>query len=176
MGTSKRVELTMGCYLLVLLVAGLASAHEYFPEKCPEFQPMQGFDWDQFSNGVWYVTQKFATRSTTALQRKGWAGPRVQVHRQAVRCQRGSACQDERPLPSQPDWRGQLRGVGHRLLKLRAHLHLSRDRSLHHHGPPEVLLYLAEGCRGGRSDHRQVDRAAGLPSPRQQPRPTRSSR
>merc|ERR1712107_723291 len=76
---------------------------------------MQGFDWDQFSNGVWYVTQKFATRSTTALQRKGWAGPRVQVHRQAVRCQRGSACQDERPLPSQPDWRGQLRGVGHRL-------------------------------------------------------------
>merc|ERR1712150_124635 len=25
---------------------------------------MQGFDWDQFANGVWYVTQKFATRST----------------------------------------------------------------------------------------------------------------
>merc|ERR1712012_1367590 len=64
MGTSKRVELTMGCYLLVLMVAGLASSHEYFPEKCPEFEPMQGFDWDQFSNGVWYVTQKFATRST----------------------------------------------------------------------------------------------------------------
>jgi len=54
----------MGCHLLVLMVAGLASAHEYFPEKCPEFEPMQGFDWDQFSNGVWYVTQKFATRST----------------------------------------------------------------------------------------------------------------
>jgi len=62
--TSKRVELTMGSYLLVLMVAGLASSHEYFPEKCPEFEPMQGFDWDQFSNGVWYVTQKFATRST----------------------------------------------------------------------------------------------------------------
>ena len=45
--TSKRVELTMGSYLLVLMVAGLASSHEYFPEKCPEFQPMQGFDWDQ---------------------------------------------------------------------------------------------------------------------------------
>merc|ERR1712107_898544 len=29
-----------------------------------EFEPMQGFDWDQFFNGVWYVTQKFATRST----------------------------------------------------------------------------------------------------------------
>ena len=69
-------------------------------------------------------------------------------------------------------------------------------------GPPEVLLYLAEGCWGGRSgeqhiargwggllsfdlifdtsssrcydqnpaDHRQADRAAGLPSSRQQPR------
>merc|ERR1712062_578680 len=110
--TPKRVELTMGSYLLVLMVAGLASAHEYFPEKCPEFEPMQGFDWDQFSNGVWYVTQKFATRSTcltyefttdelgfkdysaetTALQREGGAGPRVQVHWQVVRCQRGSAC------------------------------------------------------------------------------------
>merc|ERR1711899_100850 len=37
--TSKRVELTMGSYLLVLMVAGLASSHGY-------------------------VTQKFATRST----------------------------------------------------------------------------------------------------------------
>ena len=45
--TSKRVELTMGSFLLILMVAGLASAHEYFPEKCPEFEPMQGFDWDQ---------------------------------------------------------------------------------------------------------------------------------
>jgi len=25
---------------------------------------MQGFDWDKFADGVWYVTQKFATRST----------------------------------------------------------------------------------------------------------------
>ena len=42
------IELRMGsaCYLLVLL-AGLANAHEYFPEKCPAFTPMQGFDWDQ---------------------------------------------------------------------------------------------------------------------------------
>merc|ERR1712007_91508 len=62
--TSKRVELTMGSYLLVLMVAGLASSHEYFPEKCPSFTPMQGFDWEQFADGVWYVTQKFATKST----------------------------------------------------------------------------------------------------------------
>merc|ERR1712183_177506 len=39
-------ELGMGSYLLVLL-AGLATAHEYFPEKCPSFTPMQGFDWEQ---------------------------------------------------------------------------------------------------------------------------------
>merc|ERR1712179_366183 len=58
-------ELGMGSssHLLVLL-AGVATAHEYFPEKCPSFTPMQGFDWDQFADGVWYVTQKFATRST----------------------------------------------------------------------------------------------------------------
>merc|ERR1712211_171206 len=52
------------CFPLVLLLASVATAHEYFPDKCPEFQPMQGFDWDKFADGVWYVTQKFATRST----------------------------------------------------------------------------------------------------------------
>merc|ERR1712130_544221 len=58
----NRGELRMGSasYLLLLL----ANAHEYFPDKCPSFTPMQGFDWDQFADGVWYVTQKFATRST----------------------------------------------------------------------------------------------------------------
>jgi len=49
-------------HLLPLLA--LASAHEYFPDSCPAFTPMDGFDWDQFADGVWYVTQKFATRST----------------------------------------------------------------------------------------------------------------
>jgi len=54
----------MSSAFLLGLILGVATAHEYFPEKCPEFTPMQGFDWDQFANGVWYVTQKFATRST----------------------------------------------------------------------------------------------------------------
>merc|ERR1711915_1020916 len=40
------------------------SCHEYFPGKCPTFTPMDGFDWDQFSNGIWFVTQKFATKSS----------------------------------------------------------------------------------------------------------------
>merc|ERR1712037_174369 len=61
--STQSSELGMGSYLLVLL-AGLATAHEYFPEKCPSFTPMQGFDWEQFADGVWYVTQKFATKST----------------------------------------------------------------------------------------------------------------
>merc|ERR1712192_2195 len=52
------------CYLGLVLLAGVANAHEYFPEKCPAFTPMQGFDWDQFADGVWYVTHKFATKST----------------------------------------------------------------------------------------------------------------
>merc|ERR1712013_698222 len=65
--TSKRVELMMGYHLLVLMVAGLASSHEYFPEKCPEFQPMQGFDWDQFSNGVWSWTPTTPATRSSAL-------------------------------------------------------------------------------------------------------------
>merc|ERR1711970_105345 len=40
------------------------SGHEYYPGQCPNFTPMAGFDWDRFSNGVWYVTQKFNTKST----------------------------------------------------------------------------------------------------------------
>merc|ERR1711915_957992 len=40
------------------------SCHEYFPGTCPTFTPMDGFDWDQFSKGIWFVTQKFATKSS----------------------------------------------------------------------------------------------------------------
>jgi len=71
-GQFHRSQLTLGrnlrmgsaCYLALVLLAGVANAHEYFPEKCPAFTPMQGFDWEQFADGVWYVTQKFATKST----------------------------------------------------------------------------------------------------------------
>merc|ERR1712203_244470 len=145
----KRVELRMGSYLLVLMVAGLASSHEYFPEKCPEFEPMQGFDWDQFSNGVWYVTQKFATRSTCLT----YEFTTDELGFKEITQLRQLPYSEKVGLDHEYKYTGQLRGLRHRLLQLRAHLHLSRDRSLHHHGPPEVLLYLAEGCRGGRSDH-----------------------
>ena len=37
----------MSSAFLLGLILGVATAHEYFPEKCPEFTPMQGFDWDQ---------------------------------------------------------------------------------------------------------------------------------
>merc|ERR1711936_725987 len=62
--SAQNKDLRMSSAFLLGLILGVATAHEYFPEKCPEFTPMQAFDWDQFANGVWYVTQKFATRST----------------------------------------------------------------------------------------------------------------
>jgi hypothetical protein len=39
----------MAATLLVLLVGlvGLASAHEIYPGKCPEFTPMENFKWDK---------------------------------------------------------------------------------------------------------------------------------
>merc|ERR1719150_3242281 len=48
----------------ILLFFGLVSGHEYFPGQCPNFTPMSGFDWGKFSTGIWYVTQKFATKSS----------------------------------------------------------------------------------------------------------------
>jgi len=54
-------------YRLVLLSVVFyvtVSGHEYFPGQCPNFTPMSGFDWGQFSTGIWFVTQKFATKSS----------------------------------------------------------------------------------------------------------------
>merc|ERR1719466_633534 len=50
--------------LLSVLCCLAVSAHENFPGQCPSFTPMSGFDWDKFSTGIWFVTQKFATKST----------------------------------------------------------------------------------------------------------------
>jgi len=51
-------------YLALVILTCAVSGHDYFPGKCPTFSPMPGFDWRQFSNGIWYVTQKFATKSS----------------------------------------------------------------------------------------------------------------
>merc|ERR1712083_808168 len=180
MGTSKRVELTMGCHLLVLMVAGLASSHEYFPEKCPEFEPMQGFDWDQFSNGVWYVTQKFATRSTcityefttdelgfkeiTQLRQLPYSEKVGLDHEYKYT---GKLYAANEAVPAKMNVRFPLNPIGAASFvvldtdyQLRAHLHLPGDRPLHHNGPPQVLLNAAKGCGGGGGDHQQADRAA----------------
>ena len=53
----------LSAVLTVLLLAA-AAAHEYFPGQCPNFTPMSGFEWERFSSGLWYVTQKFSTRSS----------------------------------------------------------------------------------------------------------------
>merc|ERR1711910_271462 len=64
--TTRTTHSTMLEYVLLYCVLSCTtvSAHEYFPGQCPNFTPMSGFDWDQFSNGIWYVTQKFATKSS----------------------------------------------------------------------------------------------------------------
>jgi len=51
-------------FLLFSSCLSLVNGHEYFPGQCPNFTPMSGFNWDKFSSGLWYVTQKFATRSS----------------------------------------------------------------------------------------------------------------
>jgi len=57
--------LTMLTTALLSVVCILSvSGHEYFPGQCPSFTPMSGFDWGKFSTGVWFVTQKFATKSS----------------------------------------------------------------------------------------------------------------
>jgi len=51
---------------LLLLCAALSpiSAHEYYPDQCPVIPAMENFDWAQFATGQWFITNKFATRST----------------------------------------------------------------------------------------------------------------
>jgi len=51
-------------FLLVAALITFVSSHEYFPGKCPNLTPMSDFDWNKFSDGIWYVTRKFNTKST----------------------------------------------------------------------------------------------------------------
>merc|ERR1711910_306414 len=64
--TTRTTHSTMLEYVLLYCVLSCTtvSAHEYFPGQCPNFTPMSGFNWDKFSTGIWFVTQKFATKST----------------------------------------------------------------------------------------------------------------
>jgi len=50
--------------LLPLLSLSLVSGHSFNTGKCPNFPPVQNFDWRQFSEGIWFVTQKFSTSSS----------------------------------------------------------------------------------------------------------------
>jgi len=49
--------------ILALLSVGL-EAHEFYPGQCPQMTPMLDFNWNEFSNGTWFVTRKFATKSS----------------------------------------------------------------------------------------------------------------
>lgn len=50
--------------VVVVLYSPLNTAHEFFEGKCPEFTAMPGFEWNKFAQGIWYVTHKFATKSS----------------------------------------------------------------------------------------------------------------
>jgi len=41
----------------------LAAGHEVHTGKCPSLTPMTNFNWEKFSDGIWYVTEKFDTNS-----------------------------------------------------------------------------------------------------------------
>merc|ERR550539_1527039 len=56
--------LSLSSLATTLLLSSTVWAHDAYPGACPTFTPMQGFDWNQFSEGVWYVTQKFSTKSS----------------------------------------------------------------------------------------------------------------
>jgi len=51
-------------FSLSILCGTTVYSHEYYPAQCPNFTPMASFNWDKFSSGIWYVTQKFATKSS----------------------------------------------------------------------------------------------------------------
>merc|ERR1712126_686806 len=63
-GETSKQSTMLRLFLVVTVVTVSTRGHEYFPGQCPNFTPMSGFNWDKFSSGLWYVTQKFATRSS----------------------------------------------------------------------------------------------------------------
>merc|ERR1711887_186279 len=63
-GETIKQSTMLRLFLVVTVCSLSALGHEYFSGQCPNFTPMSGFDWGKFSTGVWYVTQKFATKSS----------------------------------------------------------------------------------------------------------------
>jgi len=54
----------MRLLLLTISLLSTVLGHDLYGGKCPTFPPMAGFDWSRFSDGVWYVTNKFDTESS----------------------------------------------------------------------------------------------------------------
>ena len=78
---SPHLNMFLWLSLLLLICLSTVSSHSVHSGQCPSLTPMAGFDWDQvslllrsswsaessifqFSAGVWYVTDKFDTKST----------------------------------------------------------------------------------------------------------------
>jgi len=53
----------MKSVFLFLCALSLCLAHDEYYGQCPIFNPMKNFNWDRFSDGIWYATEKFDTHS-----------------------------------------------------------------------------------------------------------------
>merc|ERR1712025_429490 len=82
MGRAERVVEKMRETSLLYLFFPSVLGHEYFPGKCPKYTPMEGFEWDKFSSGVWYVTQKYNTKSTCLTYEFGSDGSGIKTVKQ----------------------------------------------------------------------------------------------
>merc|ERR1712025_1019294 len=82
MGRAERVVEKMRETSLLYLFFPSVLGHEYFPGKCPKYTPMEGFEWDKFSSGVWYVTQKYNTKSTCLTYEFGRDGSGIKTVKQ----------------------------------------------------------------------------------------------
>merc|ERR1712227_148704 len=69
MGVSTLQSSTMSFVSTILFSSTLlvvVSCHEFSSGQCPQFTPVDNFDWSQFvgTNGTWFVTRQFKTRSS----------------------------------------------------------------------------------------------------------------
>ena len=54
-----KYEMELGHFHLIISgLIGLTIEHSYYLGKCPKYKPMEDFNWEQFSDGKWYIVAK----------------------------------------------------------------------------------------------------------------------
>ena len=54
---------TMLSLSVMVLSVSMAQCHEYYNGKCPDFSPMENWDWSRFT-GDWWAALKMNSRSS----------------------------------------------------------------------------------------------------------------